>query len=49
MTEEEAKKLAAEKGIDVAEDAGRGWRQVDASPRPKEIVALATVKALMNA
>ena len=28
MTEEEAKKLAAEKGIDVAEDAGRGWRQV---------------------
>ena len=32
MTEEEAKKLAAEKGIDVAEDAGRGWRQVVASP-----------------
>ena len=27
MTEEEAKKLAAEKGIDVAEDAGRGWRR----------------------
>jgi carbamate kinase len=36
MTEEEAKKLAAEKGIDVAEDAGRGWRQVVASPRPKD-------------
>ena len=34
MTEEEAKKLAAEKGIDVAEDAGRGWRQVVASPKP---------------
>ena len=33
MTEEEAKKLAAEKGIDVAEDAGRGWRQVVASPK----------------
>ena len=49
MTEEEAKKLAAEKGIDVAEDAGRGWRQVVASPRPKEIVEIATVKALMNA
>ena len=44
-----AKKLAAEKGIDVAEDAGRGWRQVVASPRPKEIVEIATVKALMNA
>ena len=49
MTEEEAKKLAAEKGIDVAEDAGRGWRQVVASPRPKEIVEIATIKALMNA
>ena len=49
MTEEEAKRLAAEKGIDVAEDAGRGWRQVVASPRPKEIVEIATVKALMNA
>ena len=49
MTEEEAKKLAAEKGIDVAEDAGRGWRQVVASPRPKEIVEIATVRALMNA
>ena len=45
----QAKKLAAEKGIDVAEDAGRGWRQVVASPRPKEIVEIATVKALMNA
>ena len=48
MTEEEAKKLAAEKGIDVAEDAGRGWRQVVASPRPKEIVEIATVKALVD-
>ena len=49
MTEEEAKKLAAEKGLNVAEDAGRGWRQVVASPRPQEIVEIATVKALMNA
>ena len=49
MTEEEAKKLAAEKGIDVAEDAGRGWRQVVASPKPVEIVEIETVRALMNA
>lgn len=49
MTEEEAKKLAAEKGIDVAEDAGRGWRQVVASPKPQQIVEIETVKALMNA
>ena len=48
MTEEEAKKLAAEKGIDVAEDAGRGWRQVVASPKPTEINEIATIRALMN-
>ena len=41
MTEEEAKRLAAEKGIDVAEDAGRGWRQVVASPKPTEIIEIA--------
>ena len=49
MTEQEAKKLAAEKGIDVAEDAGRGWRQVVASPKPVEIVEIETVRALMQA
>ena len=48
MTEEEAKKLAAEKGIDVAEDAGRGWRQVVASPKPTESIEIATIRALMN-
>lgn len=48
MTEEEAKKLAAEKGIDVAEDAGRGWRQVVASPKPTEIIEIETVRALMQ-
>ena len=35
--------------IDVAEDAGRGWRQVVASPKPVEIVEIETVRALMNA
>lgn len=48
MTEEEAKKLAAEKGIDVAEDAGRGWRQVVASPKPTEIIEIETVRALLG-
>ena len=48
MTENEAKKLAAEKGINVAEDAGRGWRQVVASPKPVEIVEIETVRTLMN-
>ena len=49
MSEEEAKRLAAEKGIDVAEDAGRGWRQVVASPKPVQIVEIETVRALMHA
>jgi carbamate kinase len=48
MTETEAKKLAAEKGIAVAEDAGRGWRQVVASPKPREIIEIGTVRALME-
>ena len=48
MTEAEAKKLQAEKGIDVAEDAGRGWRQVVASPKPTEIIEIHTVKALLD-
>jgi len=49
MTEDEAKKLAAEKGITVAEDAGRGWRQVVASPKPAAIVELDTIRALTAA
>jgi carbamate kinase len=35
-TKEEAEKIAAEKGYTVKEDAGRGWRRVVASPKPKE-------------
>ena len=34
----EALKLAREKGWDVREDAGRGWRRVVASPKPVDIV-----------
>ena len=49
MTEEEAKKLAAQKPIHVAEDAGRCCRQVVESPKPVEIVEIETVRALMNA
>jgi carbamate kinase len=48
MTEAEAKKLAAEKGVTVAEDAGRGWRQVVASPRPTEIIEIHTIQSLME-
>jgi len=34
MSKEEADKLVAERGYQVIEDAGRGWRRVVASPRP---------------
>ncbi|KRK33561.1 carbamate kinase [Loigolactobacillus bifermentans] len=49
MTKEEAEKKASEMGIDVMEDAGRGYRQVVASPRPKAIVEEETIKALIDA
>lgn len=47
-TEEEAKKLANEKGYTVKEDAGRGWRRVVPSPTPKRIVELDTIKKLWD-
>lgn len=37
-TAEEAKQLAKEKGWQVKEDAGRGWRRLVPSPRPVDIV-----------
>ena len=47
-TEEEAKKLSAEKGYVMKEDAGRGWRRVVASPMPVEIEELYAVKCLVD-
>jgi carbamate kinase len=49
MAEAEARRREAEMGWSVVEDAGRGWRRVVASPLPKEVVELDTVKALINA
>ena len=48
MTKEEAEALEA-KGFKCVEDAGRGYRQVVASPRPQSIVELNTIKALVEA
>lgn len=45
-SEEEAKKLAEEKGYTVKEDAKRGWRRVVASPLPKKIVEIDAIRDL---
>ncbi|NSV50319.1 carbamate kinase [Enterococcus faecalis] len=49
MTKEEAEQLVKEKNIQVMEDAGRGYRQVVASPEPKNIVELLTIQTLVDA
>lgn len=49
LTEEEAKAKAAETGWTYKEDAGRGWRQVVASPKPVRIVEFDAVKDLVDA
>ncbi len=47
MTKEEADRLA-EKGINVAEDAGRGYRRVVSSPKPVEVIEINTVRDLLE-
>ena len=48
MDENEAKSRQAEMGWSVVEDAGRGWRRVVASPLPKEVVELDSVRTLVD-
>ena len=49
MDETEAQRRATDMGWSVVEDAGRGWRRVVASPLPKEVVELETVRTLVAA
>ena len=45
---ETADRIAAEKGYTMVEDAGRGYRQVVASPEPVDVIEKNTVKALVG-
>jgi carbamate kinase len=46
-SEEQAKELERDRGWDVREDAGRGWRRVVPSPRPLEVVEVAAIRTLL--
>ena len=49
FSEAKAKELAAGFGWSVAEDSGRGWRRVVASPSPLAVPESATIAALLDA
>jgi carbamate kinase len=46
--EEEASRLAREKGYQMREDAGRGWRRVVPSPDPLEIFEKEAIRSLLK-
>ena len=49
LSKERAEEHRRRDGWEVAEDAGRGWRRVVASPTPKAILDLDAVRSLLDA
>lgn len=47
LTEAEAREMEC-RGNPVMEDAGRGWRRAVASPRPRRVVELESIRALLD-
>lgn len=47
-SKEEAEEISKEKGYQMADDSGRGWRRVVASPAPKRIVEFSCLKELWD-
>lgn len=47
--ERQAKSLASGRGWSIVEDAGRGYRRVVGSPRPLEVLELASIRRLLEA
>ncbi len=48
LTKEEADKLVRERHYDVVEDSGRGYRRVVASPAPRSIIEIGTIRSLVD-
>ncbi len=48
MDKDQALKEAGQRGWIVKEDAGRGYRRVVASPKPKEIIELSAIRAMAD-
>ena len=47
-SEEEAKKLMEEKGWNMVEDAGRGWRRVVPSPQPLDVIEKEVIRLMLK-
>jgi carbamate kinase len=49
FSEADARDMAEKTGWHFAEDSGRGWRRMVASPKPKKILDVKTIDALLGA